>query len=198
MSEPTPRGYRPLAPRTQLLGGGDGGASPGGSAPEEKRMRRASTACTECQRRRTRVHFTLSRHTTLTHSLSSSHSCTGPPYCTECSTHSRECVFDEAADRRRKASAKRTQDQLDHFRTFVDDLITLIRDSDGPTVQLIVNTIRSGADPRHIRDTLTRILENDVGQPGSLSNPGPHDPHITLNFNSNTNNMGSYYDHSPR
>ncbi|CAG8347962.1 unnamed protein product [Penicillium salamii] len=179
MSEPTPRGYRPLAPRTQLLGGGDGGASPGGSAPEEKRMRRASTACTECQRRRTR--------------------CTGPPYCTECSTHARECVFDEAADRRRKASAKRTQDQLDHFRTFVDDLIGLIRDSDGPTVQLIVDTIRSGADPRHIRDTLTRILEDDVGQPSSLSNPGPHDPNLSLNFNSNTtNNMGNYYDHSPR
>lgn len=62
MSEQAPRGYRPLAPRTRLLGGsGDGGegtGSPaGGSAPEEKRMRRASTACTECQKRRTRVHI---------------------------------------------------------------------------------------------------------------------------------------------
>lgn len=67
MSEPTPRGYRPLAPRTQLLGGGDGGASPGGgSAPEEKRMRRASTACTECQRRRTRVHTAFYLHFPLT------------------------------------------------------------------------------------------------------------------------------------
>jgi hypothetical protein len=183
MSEPMPRGYRPLAPRTQLLGGGDGGSSPGGgNAPEEKRMRRASTACTECQRRRTR--------------------CTGPPYCTECSTHARDCVFDEAADRRRKASAKRTQDQLDHFRSFLDDLIGLIRESDGQTVQLIVDTIRSGADPRHIRDTLTRILENDVGQPGSLSNQGPHDSNLSLNFNPNNNssnnNMGNYYDNSPR
>lgn len=62
MSEQAPRGYRPLAPRTRLLGGGgdggEGAGSPaGGSAPEEKRMRRASTACTECQKRRTRVHI---------------------------------------------------------------------------------------------------------------------------------------------
>lgn len=61
MSDQTPRGYRPIAPRTRLLKGGDGGeaagSSAGRSAPEEKRMRRASTACTECQKRRTRVHI---------------------------------------------------------------------------------------------------------------------------------------------
>ncbi|CAG7978655.1 unnamed protein product [Penicillium olsonii] len=173
MSEPT-RGYRPLAPRTQLLGGGDGGASPGGSAPEEKRMRRASTACTECQRRRTR--------------------CTGPPYCTECTTHSRECVFDEASDRRRKASAKRTQDQLENYRSFLDDLIGLLRDSDTRTVQLIVDTIRSGASPEHLRNTLTRILENDVGQPSS--NSGPHDPNLILNYTDP--NDAKYHDQAPR
>jgi len=174
MNEQTPRGYRPLAPRTRLLGGGDSGegaGSPaGGSAPEEKRMRRASTACTECQKRRTR--------------------CTGPPNCTECSTHARECVFDEAADRRRKASAKRIQDQLDHFRSFVDDLIGLIRDGDGPTVDLIVNTIRSGATPGEIRDTLTRILE-DEAQP-NLRNSGMGVANPNLNSTLN-NNMGNYF-----
>ncbi|KAJ5164127.1 uncharacterized protein N7500_005957 [Penicillium coprophilum] len=175
MSEQTPRGYRPLAPRTRLLGGsggdgGEGGSPAGGNAPEEKRMRRASTACTECQKRRTR--------------------CTGPPHCTECSTHARECVFDEAADRRRKASAKRIQDQLDHFRSFVDDLIGLIRDSDGPTVQLIVNTIRSGATPGEIRDTLTRILE-DHHQP-TLSDMRDSHSHLNLNITPN-NHMGNYF-----
>ncbi|KAJ5383955.1 hypothetical protein N7517_001866 [Penicillium concentricum] len=175
MSEQTLRGYRPLAPRTRLLGGsggegGDGAGSPGGSAPEEKRMRRASTACTECQKRRTR--------------------CTGPPHCTECSTHARECVFDEAADRRRKASAKRIQDQLDHFRSFLDDLIGLIRDSDGPTVQLIVNTIRSGSTPGEIRDSLTRLLEDDHQTNSHIS--GTHDSHLNLNITPN-NNMGNYF-----
>ncbi|KAJ5468255.1 C6 transcription factor SndA [Penicillium sp. IBT 31633x] len=177
MSEQAPRGYRPLAPRTKLLGGGgEGGGSPSGSVPEEKRMRRASTACTECQRRRTR--------------------CTGPPSCTECSLHNRECVFDEAADRRRKASAKRTQDQLDHFRSFVDDLIGLIRDRDGPTVQSIVNTIRSGADLGLIRDMLTRILEEDIGQPGSSSS-GARDSNVNLVIHSNQP-MGNNFNPQPR
>lgn len=64
MSDQPPRGYRPLAPRTRLLGGsggdgGEGAGSPAGGAPDEKRMRRASTACTECQKRRTRVQHSL-------------------------------------------------------------------------------------------------------------------------------------------
>ncbi|CAP80772.1 Nitrogen assimilation transcription factor [Penicillium chrysogenum] len=178
MSDQPPRGYRPLAPRTRLLGGsggdgGEGAGSPAGGAPDEKRMRRASTACTECQKRRTR--------------------CTGPPHCTECSTHGRECIFDEAADRRRKASAKRIQDQLDHFRSFVDDLIGLIRDSDGPTVQLIVNTIRSGATPGEVRDILTRLLEDD--NPSDFRNPGVRDSNLNLNIAPN-NNMGNYFNPS--
>jgi hypothetical protein len=170
MSEPTPRGYQPLAPRPQLLGGG-GGTLAGGSGQEEKRIRRASTACTECQKRRTR--------------------CTGPPHCTECSHHARECVFDEAADRRRKVSAKRIQDQLDHYRGLTEDLIDVLRDSDGPTVQSIVNTIRSGAQPGEIRDTLTRILENNnrtaprySGVQESIS--------LDYNMNPHTNNMNNY------
>ncbi|KAF3025328.1 hypothetical protein E8E15_008436 [Penicillium rubens] len=119
--------------------------------------------------------------------------CTGPPHCTECSTHGRECIFDEAADRRRKASAKRIQDQLDHFRSFVDDLIGLIRDSDGPTVQLIVNTIRSGATPGEVRDILTRLLEDD--NPSDFRNPGVRDSNLNLNIAPN-NNMGNYFNPS--
>ncbi|OQE05771.1 hypothetical protein PENVUL_c022G03308 [Penicillium vulpinum] len=119
--------------------------------------------------------------------------CTGPPHCTECSTHARECVFDEAADRRRKASAKRIQDQLDHFRSFVDDLIGLIRESDGTTVQSIVNTIRSGATPGEIRDYLTRLLEDD-NQPDPR-NSSMRDANLNLNITPN-NNMGNYFNSS--
>ncbi|KAJ5209576.1 C6 transcription factor SndA [Penicillium cf. viridicatum] len=177
MSEQAPRGYRPLAPRTRLLGGsgdsGEGAGSPaGGSAPEEKRMKRASTACTECQKRRTR--------------------CTGPPHCTECSTHARECVFDEAADRRRKASAKRVQDQLDYFRSFVDDLIGLIRDSDRQTVQTMVDTIRSGATPGDVRDLLNSILEEE--SQSNSRNSDVRDSSVNLNLNITPNNqMGNYF-----
>ncbi|KAJ5129744.1 C6 transcription factor SndA [Penicillium bovifimosum] len=173
MNEQINRGYRPLAPCTRLLGGDEGARSPA-AAPEEKRTRRASTACTECQRRRTR--------------------CTGPPYCTECSTHARECIFDEAADRRRKTSAKRTKEQLEHYRSFVDDLLGLIRDRDGPTVQSIVNMIRSGADPGAIRDLLTRILEDGTGLPSS-SNAVPQP--VNLDIDGNTN-MGNYFNPQPR
>lgn len=120
--------------------------------------------------------------------------CTGPPECTECSAHGRDCIFDEASDKRRKASVQRTQEQLDYFRSFVDDLISLIRDSDGPVVQEIVDSIRSGADPRQIRDTLTRLAENV----GGVSNPTPHDPNLTLDFGGNpgpNNNTANFYAH---
>ena len=53
------RGFRPIAPRTLPPGGGEGSQSPlgnsGGGPPEDGRMKRASTACKECQKRRTRV-----------------------------------------------------------------------------------------------------------------------------------------------
>lgn len=53
------RAFRPIAPRTMPPGGGVGGQPPlgssGGGPPEDGRMKRASTACKECQKRRTRV-----------------------------------------------------------------------------------------------------------------------------------------------
>jgi hypothetical protein len=56
------RAFRPIAPRTMPSGGGPGGdRPPGGGAgapPEEAKMKRASTACKECQKRRTRVQTT--------------------------------------------------------------------------------------------------------------------------------------------
>ncbi|KAJ5776580.1 uncharacterized protein N7511_001591 [Penicillium nucicola] len=136
------RGLRPLAPRTSMGGSGGGGAggeSPGGGDDKDRRMKRVSTACTECQKRRTR--------------------CSGHPLCDECRTHNRECIFDEANDRRRKASAKKTQDQLDYFRTLTDDLINTIGSEDLAAVQLITDSIRSGANHEHLRDLLNSILQ---------------------------------------
>jgi hypothetical protein len=46
-----PRPFRPIAPRTLL------DTPTAGPVAEESKVRRASTACTECQRRRTKVPF---------------------------------------------------------------------------------------------------------------------------------------------
>lgn len=57
------RAFRPIAPRTMPPGGGAGGQPPlgssGGGPTEDGRMKRASTACKECQKRRTRVMTTI-------------------------------------------------------------------------------------------------------------------------------------------
>ncbi|KAJ6073144.1 C6 transcription factor SndA [Penicillium canescens] len=145
----TSRGLRPLAPRTSMgaSGGGAGSDSPGGGDDKDRRMRRASTACTECQKRRTR--------------------CSGHPLCDECRTHNRECFFDEANDRRRKASARRMQDQLEYYRNFTEDLIALLRDSDEATVQLIISTIQSGAENGNLRELLNRLVDDIDADTGS-------------------------------
>lgn len=53
------RPFRAIAPRTIPSTGGGAGQLPGGNngggAPDDGRMKRASTACKECQKRRTRV-----------------------------------------------------------------------------------------------------------------------------------------------
>lgn len=72
----------------------------------------------------------------------------------------------------------------------MDDLLGLIRDSDRPTVQLIVNTIRSGATPGQIRETLTRLLEDD--SQFDSRNSGVRDSDLNLNITPNSN-MGNYY-----
>ncbi|KAJ5773370.1 C6 transcription factor SndA [Penicillium paradoxum] len=174
MSEHPVRAYRPLAPRTEPAAEGDEGGSPNGSAPEERRMRRVSTACRECQRRRTR--------------------CSGAPQCSECRIHNRDCVFDEAADRRRKASARRTQDQLDHYRALVDDLLGIIRERDGQTVQSIIDIIRSGAELVVIRDMLTNILEKDLGRLDSNSHARNSNVYLQIGSNSRPNNSSNNLD----
>lgn len=71
----------------------------------------------------------------------------------------------------------------------MDDLIGLIRDGDGETVQYIVNTIRSGATPGQIRDALTSILDNEnqtISRNSDLRD-------LSLNLNITPNNLGNYF-----
>ncbi|KAJ5720600.1 uncharacterized protein N7483_008534 [Penicillium malachiteum] len=131
------RPFRPIAPRTFPPGGGGGHQPPtGGGPPEDGRMKRASTACKECQKRRTR--------------------CSGLPTCSECQAHGRDCIFDELSDKRRKAAARKTQEELDSLRTFLDDLLGVFRDFDPDSihVQHVVDTIRSGGSNDAIRNAI--------------------------------------------
>lgn len=77
--------------------------------------------------------------------------------CSECQAHGRECIFDELSDRRRKASAKRTQEELDTLRSFVEHLLGVIRDQDGSAVNQLVGLIRSGANQDEIHNAVMHL-----------------------------------------
>ncbi|KAJ5619639.1 hypothetical protein N7510_003623 [Penicillium lagena] len=136
------RGLRPIAPRTVMPGlTPPGQGPPGPLPPEEPRMKRASTACTECKRRRTRC----------------ADGKPGKP-CSECETHGRQCFFDEGSDKRRKISAKRTQEDLRYYRQFVDFLLEAIRTSEYSVVQHLIEIIRAGMPEDQLAAEVAHIL----------------------------------------
>ncbi|KAJ6096582.1 hypothetical protein N7486_007328 [Penicillium sp. IBT 16267x] len=157
------RPFRPIAPRTLPSDGGVGVGQhpPNGGPSEEGRMKRASTACKECQKRRTR--------------------CSGVP-CTECQAHKRECIFDELSDRRRKASAKKTQEELTSLRDFLDQLLDAFRSNDGAAVQHLINRIRAGASQEEIRRI---VLHIHTQSSGSSSHSPDMDPNMINDHMSN-------------
>ncbi|KAJ6163939.1 hypothetical protein N7470_002611 [Penicillium chermesinum] len=136
----TGRSFRAIKPRNNP-GEGSSGQLPGGSSgrgppPADGRVRRASTACQECQKRRTK--------------------CSGQP-CSECQTHIRECVFDKLSDRRRKATAKKTQEELTSLQEFVRELLGALRSSDGTLAQHTLDTIRAGASEDDILAAIRHV-----------------------------------------
>ncbi|KAJ9244928.1 transcriptional regulator family: Fungal Specific TF [Paecilomyces variotii] len=128
------RPLRALAPRTTLT---PESGTPG-PATEESKIKRASTACKECKRRRTKCS-------------------TGNP-CTECAAHDRECVYDESADKRRKVAAKRAQEQLDYYRGLLERLLESIRYCERAEVDHIVAVIRGGAS----LDDISAVIEQSL------------------------------------
>ncbi|KAL1996040.1 hypothetical protein VTN49DRAFT_575 [Thermomyces lanuginosus] len=89
---------------------------------EEGKPKRATTACRECKRRRTR--------------------CSSQYPCSECAAHNRECIFDENADRRRKVYTKMTQNQLEYYRGFLERLLQSIRAADPQQLETLIGVIR--------------------------------------------------------
>ncbi|KAB8263947.1 hypothetical protein BDV32DRAFT_146250 [Aspergillus pseudonomiae] len=147
------RPFRAIAPRT-LPDPLPPPAHPGGGF-EEAKIRRASAACTECKRRRTKC----------------SADTTGPP-CAECALHGRACVIDESADKRRKVAARRAQEELRYYRGFVEQLLKAIRQGERTDVEAIVAVIRSGASHNDIRavvrEFLTRNAKGEADMPDGV------------------------------
>ncbi|KAH8427841.1 Zn(II)2Cys6 transcription factor domain-containing protein [Aspergillus melleus] len=142
-----PRPLRPIAPRSFP----DPPAP--GPPPEEGKIKRASMACTECKRRRTKCNAAE----------------TAGSSCSECALHGRDCIVDEFADKRRKISAKRTEESLKYYRGFVEELLEAIRSGDGSSIESIVNIIRSGASHKGIHSVVTRILNQSPREDGDSS-----------------------------
>ncbi|KAF9889250.1 hypothetical protein FE257_007563 [Aspergillus nanangensis] len=133
------RPLRPIAPRMA-----PDPPAPGPPADEGK-IKRASAACGECKRRRTKC----------------SADTTGSP-CTECALHGRECVIDEFADKRRKVAAKRAQEDLKYYRGFVEELLEAIQIGHRESVEAIIDVIRSGASHEQIRTVISNSLGRDM------------------------------------
>ncbi|KAL2012024.1 hypothetical protein VTN00DRAFT_4742 [Thermoascus crustaceus] len=120
------RPLRALAPRTPSMAESSTPAPGTGAATEEGgKMKRASSACKECKRRRIK--------------------CTTGNPCAECAAHGRTCIYDELADKRRKLAAKRTQEELEYYRGLLERLLLSIRCCERENVDQIISVIRRGA-----------------------------------------------------
>ncbi|KKK19534.1 hypothetical protein ARAM_006861 [Aspergillus rambellii] len=125
--------FRPIAPRLVP-------DPPAQKNSDDGRTKRASTACAECKRRRTKC----------------SADNTGTP-CTECALHNRECIIDEFADKRRKVAAKRAQEDLKYFRGFLEQLLEAIRYGDRTNVEILIEAIRTGASHEEIHSVISKF-----------------------------------------
>ncbi|PLN77210.1 hypothetical protein BDW42DRAFT_6832 [Aspergillus taichungensis] len=146
------RPFRPIAPRAVA-------ESPMPGPPIEEpnnKIKRASTACAECKRRRTKC----------------SADTTGTP-CTECALHNRECIIDEFADKRRKVAARRAHEDLKYYRGFLEQLLTAIRYCNQSTVDSIIDLIRSGASEEEIQNTVSQLASERLKEQGPLSASHP-------------------------
>ncbi|KAE8382897.1 hypothetical protein BDV26DRAFT_252870 [Aspergillus bertholletiae] len=118
--------------------------------PSVMTLRRVSSACKECKRRRIR--------------------CNNHKPCDECILHSRECVSDEQCDKRRRISRKNTEQKLEYYRIFLAQLCKAIRECSPTEVDLIVKCVRSGASEEDIRREVARWLNSEMTPCASESN----------------------------
>lgn len=145
------RGYRFIAPRHIDIQKPSTLQAPNA---DEGKTKRASMACLECKKRRTKCS-------------------TGNP-CTECANHGRDCIYDVNADKRRKEHVLSTKQQLENtednlrfYHSFMEDILASIRVGDkyqvDQLVQVIQNSVRN-PDPENksgynqIKESIISIL----------------------------------------
>ncbi|CRG84516.1 hypothetical protein PISL3812_01795 [Talaromyces islandicus] len=145
--------YRTIAPRQVDL---QGAQMPISSAPEESKTKRASMACLECKKRRTK--------------------CTTTTPCSECLSHGRQCIYDQSADKRRKEHAMTTKNQLqvtqenlDYYHKLLEDILESIRHSDPDQLRQLVEAVRQ--TPRYPRQephndyaTILKVVYTILGE----------------------------------
>ncbi|KAH8704893.1 putative C6 transcription factor SndA [Talaromyces proteolyticus] len=145
------QGYRHIAPRQADIDD----TPPGPLSPDDKKTKRASVACLECKKKRTKCS-------------------TGNP-CSECAAHFRECVYDQSADKRRKEHAMTTrnqlqitQDNLSYYHKLLEDLLESIRYSDDNQLRQLFSAVRNSTrnpspEEREGYDELTDIIDTVLG-----------------------------------
>ncbi|KAL2827183.1 hypothetical protein BDW59DRAFT_160472 [Aspergillus cavernicola] len=135
MADQPPRhAFRPIAPRTTAE------IPSTAQFPEEPRTKRASAACAECKKRRTKC---------VVDNIDG--------LCTECALHNRECLIDETEDRRRKASVKKTEDLLEYYRAYVEYFILAIRDGADGDIKNLIGTIKTSGEDENIHAALSQF-----------------------------------------
>lgn len=97
-------------------------------------------------------------------------------------------MFDQDADRRRKTSAKRTQDDLTNVRGFLENMLDVFRHGDDENIQLIITLIRAGASREEIQ-AMVRELSGNTSH-ASPRNPAPDD----APGNAANNHMSNFLD----
>ncbi|RAL17285.1 Zn(II)2Cys6 transcription factor domain-containing protein [Aspergillus homomorphus CBS 101889] len=126
MSQQASKAYRHIAPKEDGRESTPPNTAAGALLVDDSRNRRASAACGECQRRRTR--------------------CipegTGNP-CTECRIHGRECVVNLSTDKRRKAAARQTEELLKLYRGLVEAMLGSLRIEDPKITQEVLAHVRT-------------------------------------------------------
>jgi hypothetical protein len=82
-------------------------------------------------------------------------------------------VTDELSDKRRKASARRIQKELNDTRSILGSLLTIIRIGDAASVRTMVQIVRGGAELDEIRKFLDHPAQSST-QPNNLNPQNPH------------------------
>lgn len=162
----------PIAPRPAQDGGDQGPPS-----PALLKSRKISTACGACKQRKTRA---SGPHRLESIELTNSQ-CTGGHPCDACASRHSECIYDAAADQRRKIANQRNvqdlaeaQADLGRYRELLGGMVSIIRAGGARSTNDLVDFVRSGIDLA----SLAAYVRNEV-----RANLGVEQAFHEINFN---------------